>query len=127
MLIFFTEDMCNVVEYSIKEYGLIFLLYAFHHIPDPLEMKIKFLENCYKNMRKGAYLLILETFLPEEIESIKEEQPILNLWQLRAKEGYASTYWTALNNLSNEGLSFAKKVATTAENEESEAGNHVFR
>lgn len=124
---FFAEDMCETVEKPLDEYGLIFMLYSFHHILDPLDRKVKFLEDCYKNMRRDSYLLILETFLPEEINEVKEEQPILNLWKLRAEEGYASTYWAALQELTEEGLDFANKVATISGRDESEAGNHVYR
>ena len=124
---FFAEDMCDTVKRELDEYDLIFLLYSFHHILDPLDRKVEFLEDCYKNMRKGSYLLIMETFLPEELNGIKEEQPILDLWKLRAEEGYASTYWAALQELTEEGLNFANKVAATSGKEESEAGNHVYR
>ena len=123
---FFSEDMCETVKKPLNKYDLIFLLYSFHHIEDPLYRKEEFLKNCFENMKEGSYLFILETFLPEELDNNKKEQAILDLWKIRANEGYASTYWTALQGLDKEGLEFAKKVALTSEKEEFEAGNHVY-
>ena len=125
-LSFFSEDMCKTVKKSLEKYDLIFLLYSFHHIEDPINKKEYFLKDCFKNMKEGSYLFILETFFPEELNSEKEEQAILDLWKIRAKEGYASTYWAALQRLNENGLAFAKEVALTSKKEEIEAGNHVY-
>lgn len=126
-LSFFVEDMCDTAKQDLSGYDLIFLLYSFHHIEDPLGRKMEFLANCHRNMREGAYLLIAETFLPEELQGDREEQPIVDLWSVRSAEGYASTYWAALQDLSDDGLDFAKRVAQTSHDEESEAGSCVFR
>ena len=123
---FFAQDMCEQVKEDLSKYDLIFQLYAFHHILDPLEKKIEFLNDCYKNMKKGSYLLIAETFLPENIENLEKEDAILDLWKQRSVEGYSSTYWAALQKLTNEGISFAQKVAQTSKEEEYEAGKHVY-
>ena len=123
---FFTSDMCEIAKGALEKYDLIFLLYSFHHITDPLEQKIEFLRDCYRNMREGGFLLILETFLPEEIDTLEKEQAILDLWRQRAVEGYASSYWAALNDLTPDGIAFAKKVAEISCQEEREAGNLVY-
>lgn len=122
---FFAEDMCDTVKSRLDEYDLIFLLYSFHHILDPLDKKVEFLLNCFNNMKSGSYLLILETFLLEDIGNLEREQSILDLWRLRSEEGYASTYWNALQELTEEGLEFAGRVAKTSRDEEYEAGKLV--
>ena len=122
---FFTGDMCNIVKQPLN-YDLIFLLYSFHHIPDPLNKKIEFLKDCYSNMKNGSYLLILETFLPENVETLSKDSNIINLWEQRSLEGYASTFWESLRELNDKGIFFAKHVANTSLKEEKEAGKHVF-
>ncbi len=122
---FFSEDMCETVKNNLEEYDFIFMLYSFHHILDPIENKITFLKSCYSNMKTGSYLSIMETFLPESAKQMKDDTAIISLWEQRSLEGYASTYWAALQELSENGLEFAKRVATTSKTEEFEAGEHV--
>lgn len=123
---FFAEDMCKTAKRDLSGYDLIYLLYSFHHIPDPLGKKTEFLRDCYQNMKKGAYLLITETFLPEEAENICEDKSIKELFRYRSLEGYASTYWEALNGISKEDIKFARSVAEFSGREESRAGDHVY-
>lgn len=124
---FTCEDMCNAVKNkNISQYDLIFLLYSFHHIVDPVGNKIVFLKNCYNNMKSGSYLLIAETFLPEETHGLSNDNSIRKLFEQRAEEGYASTYWNALNSLSSEGIKLAESIANISKSEETEAGKHVF-
>ena len=121
---FIQADMCeHVTSTTLSEFDLVFLLYSFHHILDPLDNKTKFLRNCYANMKHGSYLLITETFLPENAEDIKESDSINQLFKQRAIEGYASTFWTALNSIDE--LEIAKKVAYVSYTEELEAGHLV--
>lgn len=50
---FMQADMCeHVASSELSEFDLVFLLYSFHHILDPLDKKIEFLKNCYANMKK---------------------------------------------------------------------------
>jgi SAM-dependent methyltransferase len=121
---FIQADMCEHVKLdTLSEFDLIFLLYSFHHILDPLENKIRFLKNCYANMKAGSYLLITETFLPEDAEDLKENLQIKRLFDQRAVEGYASTFWAALNSLKE--VEIAKEVANVSFKEELEAGHLV--
>lgn len=121
---FVQADMCEHVKSdTLSEFDLIFLLYSFHHILDPLENKINFLKNCYDNMKVGCYLLITETFLPEDAETLKENLQIKRLFDQRAAEGYASTFWAALNSLKD--VEAAKEVAKVSFKEELEAGHLV--
>ena len=121
---FMQADMCeHVMSPTLSEFDLIFLLYSFHHILDPLDNKIDFLKSCYANMKLGSYLLITETFLPEDAEALKENVQIEQLFEQRAAEGYASTFWAALNSLNE--IEIAKKAASVSLNEELEAGHLV--
>lgn len=126
--IYFIEgDMCEYVNNDLSENDLIYMLYSFHHIIDPEENKVRFLEKCYNNMKEGTFLLIAETFLPDCIKEQKEDKEILDLFKLRAQEGYASTFWASLNSLSSEGLQLSKRIAKTSFREESKAGELVYR
>lgn len=123
---FITFDMCSYVETSyVSDYDLIFLLYSFHHIEDPLDKKIKFLKDCFNNMKNGSYLLITETFLPEDIVDLKHDQRIMDLFESRSNEGYASTFWVALETLTEEGINLARLVAEVSSREERKAGQLV--
>ena len=124
---FLTGDMNDTSSFPIGKYDLIYLLYSFHHIEDPVEKKVEFLHSCYECMKPGAYLLIVETFLPENAKELKNDDEILRLWRQRSLEGYASTYWEALETLSAEGIELAKCAASISQKEEYEAGYHVFR
>lgn len=123
---FITADMCKYVENSLYEYDMIYMLYSFHHIQDPLDQKEKFLRNCFENMKKGAYLLIAETFLPENIVGDKNDNMIIDLFKQRSLEGYASSFWESFTSLSDENLAMSKSVAESSANEESTAGKMVF-
>jgi SAM-dependent methyltransferase len=115
-------DMCEFVcKYAMK-YDFIYMLYAFHHINDPLSNKEDFLTNCYECMKPGSYLFITETFLPSKDD---EWLDVANLFKARALEGYASTYWEALRSLEKNDIELANKIATTSLKEESTAGQLV--
>lgn len=123
---FIESDMCELAtSESLAKYDLIFLLYSFHHIEDPLENKVSFLRNCCKNMKPGSYLLIVETFIPEDSESLQLNQRIVDLFKIRSEEGYASTFWAALETLSAEGVDLAKTIGDFSKKEESKAGDLV--
>lgn len=125
---FITCDMCSyVASKDISEYDLIFLLYSFHHIVDPLENKVAFLNDCFKNMKSGSYMLITETFVPEDAVNIEQDQKISDLFKIRSEEGYASTFWAALESLTEDGIDLARSVAEVSHSEESKAGELVNR
>ena len=117
---FVCADMTRFVQTEeLSGYDFIYMLYSFHHILDQMENKIQFLEDAYRNMKEGAYLWIGETFLPENKLTIKE------LWLMRAKEGYASTFWNCLKDNKGISLKRAKEAAAFSHNEEYKAGEHV--
>ncbi len=123
---FKAADMESYVKRSLRDYELIFMLYSFHHIVEPLDNKEKFLKTCYKNMKEGSYLLITETFLPEHLKSLSNDKDIEKLWNLRATEGYSSTFWTTLKGLEEQSIKTAKDMAQTSMKEENEAGYWVY-
>jgi len=115
-------DMCQFMGEQITKYDFIFLLYAFHHITDPLLTKENFLKKCYDNMKPGSYLFITETFLPSEDD---EWPTVETLFKARALEGYASTYWESLRSLEDNDIKLASKIASTSLKEETTAGQLV--
>lgn len=121
---FKAADMCDYVKDSLSDTDLIYLLYSFHHIDDPLERKEEFLKTCHRNMKKGSFLFIVESFLPGPDSSAED---INRLYEKRALEGYASTYWNSLNSIDEEGLALSKKVASVSFSEESKAGEMVVK
>ncbi len=106
----------------------VFMLYSFHHIVDPLENKIQFLKNLYKNMKKGAYVCVLETFIPENVK-LSDKEKIKEFWKLRSEEAYASTFWAALKykDLTKENIKTAEKIASFSEKNEHTCGPLVAK
>lgn len=121
---FISFDMCEYVKKTLKGIDLIYLLYSFHHIKDPLEKKEEFLKDCYENMDEGAYLFIVESFIPDECQ---DEIGIKNWFETRALEGYASSYWNSLNSLDKNMLEVSKKIADFSYTEEYKAGMMVLK
>lgn len=119
-------DMRNFVKTNLQKYDCIYLLYAFHHIEDPNKNKVLFLENCYRNMKEGASLIILETFLPEVSEDELDSE-IEKLFRNRSMEGYASTFWASFENSSQKSVDNSKQVGEFSKLEESRAGKLVLK
>ncbi len=121
---FVCDDMTRYVKKDeLASYDLIYMLYSFHHILDPNENKKHFLLDCIEHMKSNGFLFVGETFLPEGGMSISE------LWNIRAEEGYSSTFWNSfaddkLSNLNN-GIIKAQEASITSYNEERDAGIHV--
>lgn len=63
---FETADMTEFVTASDSLSEMVVLLYSFHHIPDPLQQKIDFLEDCYANLPEKGHICIAETFLKND-------------------------------------------------------------
>lgn len=112
-------DMERVVMEDLSGFDFIFMLYSFHHIPDPNFNKVEFLRNCYENMSKGSYLMIGETFLPEDGMEVRE------LFKFRGREGYASTFWSCLDSLDKVHINMASVVGQVSKKEELKAGELV--
>jgi ubiquinone/menaquinone biosynthesis C-methylase UbiE len=116
---FSCDDMIEYVKGNLNQFDMIYLLYSFHHIPDPLSLKTKFLEDCFSNMKTDSYLCIAETFLPEY------DFDISDFWILRGDEGYASTWWKSFRDSKMEDFSIADEVAGYCRKMEIEAGRLV--
>ena len=124
---FITMDMVEYAKNKIKA-DLVFMLYSFHHIIDPLQNKIDFLTNLHKNMKRKSYVCILETFIPENI-NLDDKNKILKLWEMRSNEGYSSTFWSVLKgkDLTTKNIKLAEEIASFSKKNEFEAGKLVAK
>lgn len=123
---FGVSDMCRFAEQPINA-DLVFLLYSFHHIVDPLGLKEKFFADMFRNMKQGSYLCIAESFIPENAKDNSDAEKILELWETRSIEGGASTYWNSLSGLSKSKLRLAKETAKYCSKNEMIAGELVAK
>ena len=121
---FVVGDMRDHVD-GIEAYDFVLMLYSFHHIPDPLGEKVRFLEECRKGLRPGARICIAETFLPESTDEVTMRSQIRGLWSLRILEGYATTFWSALGGLSVPEIDRARNAGKFSLEHEATAGEHV--
>jgi ubiquinone/menaquinone biosynthesis C-methylase UbiE len=122
-LTFETTDMREHVQRSLPE--MVVLLYSFHHIPDPLQRKVEFLEDCYETLPDGGHICIAETFLKNDSRDELAEREIRSTWADRGLEGYASTFWSALDGLTNDDIEYAQEVGEFSRQHEREAGENV--
>lgn len=121
---FITGDMKAYAKQYVDN-DFVLMLYSFHHIVDPIENKINFLNNIYNNMKEGAYLCIAETFIPDSADGVGDRNSILNLWGTRKQEGFASTFWNALESVDEEGINEAIKIGEYCGENEYLAGTLV--
>jgi hypothetical protein len=124
-LSFEVDDMRDYVTDADLPEMLIFL-YSFHHIPDPLERKVTFLEDCFANLDAGAYICIAETFLTIEGRSERADREVRTTWANRGLEGYASTFWSALDGIDEESIQRAREIGEFSRDHELEAGENVL-
>jgi len=122
---FITSDMTDFAKTDLKKFDAIYFLYAFHHIDDPLERKIRFLADCYKNMKEGAVIIIGETFIPEDYREEDGPAPLIELFEKRGAEGYASTFWASLKGIDEKSIAYAHSVADYCRKMETDAGRLV--
>lgn len=123
---FITADMCEIVGTKLDE-DLVYLLYSYHHILDPIEKKINFLQDAYKNMKNKSFLCIAETFIPETATDLCDSEEILNLWRVRKEEGAASTFWKALASFEESALDLTHQIAEYSRENEYLAGELVAK
>ena len=100
----------------------VLMLYSFHHIVDPLDNKIDFLKNLYNSIQKGTYVCIAETFIPD---GVKDRDSIINVWSIRKDEGFASTFWSSLDSLSQGSIERAISIGEYCAKNEYLAGELV--
>lgn len=122
-LTFETEDMRERVQRSLPE--MVVMLYSFHHIPDPLEQKVDFLQDCYETLPDGGCICIAETFLTTDARDEMADREVRSTWADRGFEGYASTFWAALDGLTDDAIEHAQDVGEFSRQHEREAGENV--
>lgn len=105
---------------------LLVFLYSFHHIPDPLERKAEFLEDCFQQLQDGGFICIAEAFLTFAHRSERADRMVRRTWANRGLEGYASTFWSALDGVDEESIEHAQDVGEFSRNHEIEAGENVL-
>jgi ubiquinone/menaquinone biosynthesis C-methylase UbiE len=124
---FAVGDMTEYVrEHPIADVDLVSMMYAFHHILDPLDRKRTFLRDVHGALRPGALLCIGETFLPWAAEEVEVARRTRELWQRRPGEGYASTFWWTLESLDASGIEHAHVAGEFSRENEALAGDNVL-
>ena len=120
-------EKSDFLEYpGYSEANFIVMLYSFHHIPDPIEEKEKFLHKLKNETERGTYLCIGETFLPKRYSDMNKEE-ILEFWNLRAEEGRAATFWSSLSGIEKENILKSTDIADFCARHESIAGDEVAK
>lgn len=122
---FETADMREYVTQTELPEMLVFL-YSFHHIPDPRERKEEFLTDCYQNLQPGGYICIAEAFLTIDGRNERADREVRTTWADRGLEAYASTFWSALDGLTEDDIENAQDVGEFSRNHELEAGENVL-
>ena len=123
---FATNNMVDVATDRVDS-DFVYLLYSFHHIVDPLSNKINFLKNMYQNMKSGAYLCIAETFVSDKLDGLDSSKEIVDIWNVRKDEGFASTYWKSLEGLDKDSIGRAEAIAEFCAKNEYLAGELVAK
>lgn len=125
---FYCADMTEfIMSHSLDTWDCIYMLYSFHHIMDPLENKVVFLQHAFGNMKKSGYLVILESFLPTDTLMTKDQDIVKKWYEYRSIEGYASVFWDALEGTDAGEIRRAQEIAACSLENEKQAGELVFR
>lgn len=125
-LVFETAEMTEYVAATTSLPEMVVCLYSFHHIPDPIERKGEFLEDCYAALPDGGHLCIAETFLTTDAHDASARREIRLRWADRGLEGYASTFWAALDGIDPTAIENAREVGEFSREHELEAGERVL-
>jgi ubiquinone/menaquinone biosynthesis C-methylase UbiE len=125
-LAFETAEMTEYVNLTDSLPEMVVFLHSFHHIPDPLQRKIEFLEDCYTALPDGGYICIAETFLKNDARDESARREIRTRWANRGLESYASTFWSALDGIAPDAIEHAQEVGEFSREHELEAGENVL-
>lgn len=125
-LVFETADMIDYAKETDSLPEMVFFLYSFHHIPDPLQRKVEFLKDCYTSLPDGGYVCVAETFLTSDARNEFADREIRTRWANRGLESYASTFWSALDGLAPDDIEHAQEVGEFSRAHELEAGDNVL-
>lgn len=124
-LTFETAEMVEDVQTTDSLPELVVFLHSFHHISDPLQQKIDFLEDCYATIPDGGHICIGEAFLQTDARGPAADRVVRTQWADRGLESYASTFWSALDGLSASDIEHAQEVGQFSREHELEAGENV--
>jgi 2-polyprenyl-3-methyl-5-hydroxy-6-metoxy-1,4-benzoquinol methylase len=124
-LTFETAEMVEYVQMADSLPELVVFLHSFHHIPDPLQQKIDFLNDCYATVPDGGHICIGEAFLQTDARGPAADRDVRTQWADRGLESYASTFWSALDGLSASDIEHAQEVGQFSREHELEAGENV--
>jgi len=91
-LTFETRDMVEYVKTATPLPEMMVFLYSFHHVPDPLQQKVEFLEDCYAGLPGGGHICIAETFLKNDARGEAATRETRTRWADRGVEAFASTF-----------------------------------
>lgn len=125
-LAFETADMTEYVKTADSLPEMVVFLHSFHHIPDPLQRKHEFLEDCHTALPDGGYICIAETFLKNDARDESARREIRTRWANRGLESYASTFWSALDGIAPDAIEHAQEVGEFSREHELEAGENVL-
>ncbi|WP_423743134.1 methyltransferase domain-containing protein (plasmid) [Haladaptatus sp. SPP-AMP-3] len=125
-LSFETADMTEYVKTVTSLPEMVVLLYSFHHIPDPLDQKVDFLEDCYTALPEGGHICIAETFLKNDARDTAANRETQIRWANRGVEAFASTFWSALDGIDPAAIEHAQEVGEFSREHELEAGDNVL-
>ncbi len=104
----------------------VYMLYVFHHIPDPDSHKVEFLKKCKEKIPPGGYLCIADVFIPDIRNETELESQLLRNWSARIMEAYSSVFWESLSDITEDGVSFAQDAARYSMDYERECGDMVI-
>lgn len=122
---FILGDMRGDATECISTADLVLMLHSFHHIEDPLENKVQFLELCFSNLKPGSSLCIAETFIPVSIHSNQFVEEVRRLWKQRIVEARSSSFWNSLKGFDDAYLAESRNLSEFAATCEDMAGRFV--
>lgn len=124
-----TFSCADLLEYVTEHQNLpewVYMLYVFHHIPDPVQKKINFLKTCHDAMLPGSYLCIADVFIPELPNAVQQRSELSRIWSARSMEAYTGVFWHALQGLTPEAVAKASEAGRYSMQKEQEAGELVM-
>lgn len=103
---FVNGDLTKLDNFNLRNANLILLMYSFKYISDPIETKYEFLENLYKRMQKGAYIIIGDTFIDDNASKLAVRKQLEDRYYNNSKD----VYWNNLQGLTDDDVKHALEV-----------------
>ena len=105
---FVNGDLTKLDNYNLSNANLILLMYSFKYISDPVEVKYQFLENIYNKMQSGAYLIIGETFVDDDMTKQQIRKQLEDTYYNNSKD----VFWDSLHGLTPSDIQSAFDAQT---------------